>query len=84
MSDMNEEIWVRLPKHETSWNHYEISNMGNVRTVRKKTGEVKMRKLSIKNRNRPMITISRKTFYVRNLMIEAGLITQKTIIKNLN
>ena len=74
---MNNEIWVRLSKHETSWNHYEVSNMGNVRTVRKKTGAIKIRKLSVNGKNMPMLNISRKTFYVHNLMIEAGLSTEK-------
>ena len=78
---MNNETWVRLAKHETSWNYYEVSSLGNVRTVRKKTGAIKIRKLSVNSKNMPMINISRKTFYVRNLMIEAGLATETETTK---
>ena len=81
MKDVMNETWVRLAKHETSWNHYEVSNMGNVRTVRKKTGAIKIRKLSVNGKNMPMLNISHKTFYIRNLMIEAGLAIETEITK---
>jgi len=69
---MNDEVWVRLPMLETTWNHYEISNEDNMRTVRKATGEVKTRKLSTNSINLPMIKVAGKTYYIHKLKKEVS------------
>ena len=74
LSRIGVEVWRDIPNFE---NKYEVSNLGNVRSLNyKKTGNIKKLSCSIDANGRPLVTlynINRKTYSVHVLVAVAFL-----------